>query len=220
MTESRPQSSQRGRVAQPSSAVRPADSPVAQPSSAVRPAKAARVAYKRTLPHLQRPGIPIFITFNTWKRQVLPERVRHLVLDCVLKGHGERFELHVCVVMPDHVHLLLTPRSDASGNTFGLAQIMNAIKGASAHAINRVLGRRGHVWQDQSFDHLLRSDESVRHKGDYICMNPVRAGLVSSEEDWPWTWREAIEGSGANEEQVFANGDAQPGTAVPRGARR
>jgi REP element-mobilizing transposase RayT len=103
--------------------------------------------------------------------------------------------LHAAVVMPDHVHMLLTPGSDAKGNTFGLSQILNSIKGASSHAVNKALGRSGRVWQSESFDHVLRSDESVRGTAEYICANPVRAGVVANEDEYRWLWREWIEGA-------------------------
>jgi len=96
--------------------------------------------------------------------------------------------------MPDHVHMVFTPLRDEAGNTFGLAEIMNGIKSASAHRINKTLNRRGHVWQDESFDHILRSNENVRDKVEYICHNPVRKGLVQAVEDYPWLWREWVEG--------------------------
>ena len=165
-----------------------------QPSPAV-PAKPALAAYKRKLPHFQKPGRAFFITFVTHRRWVLPPEVRALVLDCIIAGHTVRFQLHAAVVMPDHAHLLLSPGVDERGDVFGLAQIMNSIKGASAHAVNRAMARKGHVWQEESFDTMLRSDESIRQKAEYICANPVRAGLVSHEDEWPWTWREWVEDS-------------------------
>jgi REP element-mobilizing transposase RayT len=73
---------------------------------------------------------------------------------------------------------------------------MSGIKGASAHSINKALTRRGPVWQDESFDHVLRSDEKIASKVDYICENPVRQGLVNNEDDYPWLWREWVEGKG------------------------
>ena len=96
--------------------------------------------------------------------------------------------------MPDHVHLILSPLLDTTENVFGLAEIMNGIKGASAHGINKALARKGHVWQDESFDHVLRSDESLRERVEYICQNPVRKRLVERVDDYPWLWREWIEG--------------------------
>ena len=135
---------------------------------------------------MQRPGQTLSITFATAKRWKLPKSVRQLVMDCCCHAHGTRFELHAAVVMPDHVHLLLTPGSDVEGNTFGLSQILNSIKGASSHAVNRALGRHGPVWQSESFDHVLRSEESIRGTAEYICANPVRAGLVGSEDEYSW----------------------------------
>jgi hypothetical protein len=93
------------------------------------------------------------------------------------------------------VHLLLTPLRDEQGGYFGLAEIMQSIKSVSSHRINALTGRSGRVWQAESFDHLLRSDESTREKGEYICANPIRAGLVSREDDYPWLWREWLEGA-------------------------
>ncbi|MBI5289341.1 MAG: transposase [Chloroflexi bacterium] len=117
------------------------------------------------------------------------------MLKHIAHDHGVRYQLHVAVVMPDHVHVLLTPDRDAQGNTFGLAEIMHGIKGASAHSINRALRRKGPVWQPESFDTTLRKDEKVREKAEYICANPVRAGLVPHEDAWPWLGREWIEGA-------------------------
>jgi REP-associated tyrosine transposase len=62
------------------------------------------------------------------------------------------------------------------------------IKGTSARDINKLLGAAGPVWQDESFDHVLRSEESLREKADYIRMNPVRKGLVQTPEEYRWLW--------------------------------
>jgi len=78
--------------------------------------------------------------------------------------------------MPDHVHLICTPLADSDG-PYSIPEIMHAIKSESAHRINEALGRKGRVWQDESFDHVLRSDESLAQKIAYMLENPVRAGL-------------------------------------------
>jgi REP element-mobilizing transposase RayT len=96
--------------------------------------------------------------------------------------------------MPDHVHMIFTPLKDEQGNTYGLAEILKGIKGSSARSINKKLGRQGSVWQDESFDHVLRSDESIRAKVEYICQNPVRKKLAENEDAYPWLWREWVEG--------------------------
>lgn len=88
--------------------------------------------------------------------------------------------------MPDHVHMIFTPLKDEQGGTYGLAEIMKGIKGSSSHSINKTLGRKGSLWQDESFDRVLRSDENIRAKVEYMCRNPVTKGLVSKEDDYPW----------------------------------
>jgi len=67
---------------------------------------------------------------------------------------------------------------------------MQALKSTSAHRINKLLGRFGKVWQDESFDRALRHEESITDKLDYILGNPVGAGLVHDPLDYCWTWRE------------------------------
>jgi REP element-mobilizing transposase RayT len=157
-------------------------------------AKPAKGEYRRDLPHLQVEGKPLFITFSTYQRWILPEVVRHLVIKHCLYDHGKKLQLHGLVVMPDHVHLIFTPLNDGLGNPFGLAEIMHGIKSTSAHNINKFLHRRGPVWQREFFDHILRSDEKINEKVTYICQNPVRKGLVKSADDYPWLWREWVEG--------------------------
>ena len=182
---------------------------VAQPPSAGNVAGEARPTssqYRRNLPHIQKPGKTYFITFCTHKRCELPNNARDIVLHHCLFDHGKRYHLHGCVVMPDHVHLVLTPLQDKAGETYGLAEIMNGIKGASVHSINRLLGRKGKIWQDESFDHLLRSTESAQQKVEYLSGNPVRKGLVSSVDDYSWVWREGIEGREAEAGNSTAEG--------------
>ncbi|HEV2022952.1 MAG TPA: transposase [Terriglobales bacterium] len=147
--------------------------------------------YRRKLPHLQKDYRPVFVTFATHTRWELPETARQLALDSSLKQDGNTIDLHVVVVMPDRAHLIFSPRSDRDG-PFSLMEIMHAIKGASAHAINQALQRRGRVWQEESFDHVLRSNESLAKKVDYLCQNPVRAGLARAPEEYPWLWRGVV----------------------------
>jgi putative transposase len=89
--------------------------------------------------------------------------------------------------MPDHVHLVLTPLYDGS-SFISVAEIMQGIKSGSAHKINRELNRVGQVWQRESFDRVLRREESIHAKVEYIVQNPVRAGLVKTALEYPWLW--------------------------------
>jgi REP element-mobilizing transposase RayT len=146
--------------------------------------------YRRMLPHYQKPARPVFVTFCKLTREPFQPEARDIILQACLKGHGNRFLLHAAVVMPDHVHLLLTPLQDEKGWPYGLPAILKLIKGASARSINKVLGTSGPVWQEESFDHVLRSQESLQEKLEYIRQNPVHRGLVKNPADYRWLWVE------------------------------
>lgn len=83
------------------------------------------------------------------------------------------------VVMPDHLHWLVTLQS---GN---LPALMQRIKGHSAISINRALCSQGQLWQKGFHDHALRKDEDLQTVARYIVANPLRAGLVEKIGDYP-----------------------------------
>jgi REP element-mobilizing transposase RayT len=117
---------------------------------------------------------------------VLPGLARSIVLECCLHDNGTKFDLRVAVVMPDHVHIIFTPPvNQQEMEIYSLAEITNGVKGASAHKVNKVLGRRGRLWQPESFDHVLRTSENLDAKIIYLLENPVRAGLVEQSSDYP-----------------------------------
>jgi REP element-mobilizing transposase RayT len=146
--------------------------------------------YRRNLPHLQKDFTPHFLTFVTKLRRTLPPSARDLVLSSCLHDHRIRYELYVTVVMPDHVHMICTPLIDGQRRElFSLFRITQAIKGASGRAINRSLDHHGPVWQQESFDHALRSSENLDAKVDYVLQNPVRRGLVQDWREYPWAWQ-------------------------------
>ena len=96
-------------------------------------------------------------------------------MDASLRANQWTIDLQTLVVMPDHVHMIFTPLVDLErAEIFSLARITNAIKGTSAHLINRQLGRPGRVWQEESFDRVLRVSEKLDEKIAYILDNPVR----------------------------------------------
>jgi putative transposase len=144
--------------------------------------------YRRRLPHFQPLGKPVFVTFNTYNRIPLPEAVRSKVIEHCLKEDKKRIDLFCVVVMPDHVHMILDLLADNEGKAHPLQKIMKAIKNFSALSINKILKRSGPLWQDESMDHNLRSDEQGWVKVEYIIHNPVRAKICQTPADYPWLW--------------------------------
>ncbi|MFZ0917102.1 MAG: transposase, partial [Candidatus Udaeobacter sp.] len=85
------------------------------------------------------------------------------------------------VIMPDHLHLFVCGPDD-----FELGRWMGTLKQYLGKRIARA-GTTSAIWQRGFFDHILRSDESYAQKWNYVSDNPVRAGLVKSAGDWPYS---------------------------------
>jgi REP element-mobilizing transposase RayT len=151
--------------------------------------------YERNLPHIQRDCCLHFLTFATHKRQHLPPWARDIVLTACRHHHEKTCDLLAAVVMPDHVHLILAPLVDPiTQKIIPLHSITRSIKGYSAREINKKLGRKGRLWQDESFDHFIRQD-GFRVKLDYLLQNPVRRGLAKTWQDYRWCYWKGSEES-------------------------
>ena len=112
---------------------------------------------------------------------------KHIALDALkCAAAAASFDVLAYVIMPEHVHLVVRPTSDAT-----ISQFIALFKQRSARRINRHLGRRGSLWRKEFFDHVLRSHEHLEELVRYIHDNPVRRGLASSADEWEFSsWRE------------------------------
>jgi len=63
---------------------------------------------------------------------------------------------------------------------------MKGLKGASSRAVNKGLGRKGSLWQDESFDRIIRNAAEYRGAWNYIWQNPIEAGLANHPEEYPF----------------------------------
>lgn len=99
---------------------------------------------------------------------ILEESLRHF--------DGERYRLGDFVIMPNHVHVLVKPEPDRE-----LSSILQTWKSFSAREINRRTGREGGFWQEESWDHIVRSRAQLDRFRDYIADNPRLAGLSVEE---------------------------------------
>jgi putative DNA methylase len=109
-------------------------------------------------------------------------RVAAGVAEVLQAGQREAnlYELCAWVIMPNHVHILILPRSPPR-------RITHWIKGRSARVANVLLGRTGPFWLHESYDHFVRSRRGFDRIVTYIEQNPVSAGFVSRAEDWPFS---------------------------------
>ncbi len=107
-----------------------------------------------------------------------------------------RWNLNLLLLIPDHLHALF----GVDGQT-SLAQLIRDYK----RIIAKITGVR---WQRNFFDHRLRHGESLAEKFAYICQNPVRAGLIRSETDWPLIFIPGTQG-----------GSGEPPLPIPMGEK-
>jgi len=125
----------------------------------------------------------------TWLRQA---DIAQMVMDEIRRLDGSHYELLVFCIMPNHVHLLVDMARFDDGDTTGhpsrLSQALHLLKGRTARYANQKLGRSGKFWQDESYDHIVRDGAELERILWYIVNNPVKAGLVSDWQDWPYTY--------------------------------
>jgi REP element-mobilizing transposase RayT len=93
-------------------------------------------------------------------------------------GRLEHWRVVAAVLMPDHLHAIVTPTADRGAN-------LSSCSAALKRWTREELSAAWH-WQPGCFDRLLRSDESLQGKWSYVQNNPVRAGLVERWQDWPY----------------------------------
>jgi putative transposase len=133
--------------------------------------------------HRIRPPGTYFVTIDSHAgRQLFKGETAEILTDqvvqCCEKGY---YSLHEFCVMPNHLHVLLTPAANTS-----LEKAVQMIKGGASYRIRR---RRAPLvpWQDGYHDWRCRNEKDFRTRALYIRRNPVRAGLVEDRKDWPYS---------------------------------
>jgi putative transposase len=114
-----------------------------------------------------------FVSTQTIERKSLfrVERWAWLMVSTLKHYDGTGYKLHAFVIMPDHLHLLITPIES-------LEKSMQLIKGGFSFRAKRELQWNGEIWQPGFTDHRIRDEEGWRKHLAYIQNNPVNAHLV------------------------------------------
>ncbi len=136
------------------------------------------------LRHRTVPGCTYFVTTKAWDNRSLFQvaQTAEIVVEILLRHRAAgAYLLHEFVLMPDHLHLLLTP-----GMTTTLEKVMQLIKGGSSYEIHKRRGHRAEVWQPGFHEWTVRDAQDFASRGTYIRMNPVAAKLVEAPEMWPY----------------------------------
>jgi putative transposase len=168
------------------------------------------------LPHRDEPGLIQFVTFrlvdafpaelrSEWEAllKIEDDRTRRIELEAYLdKGrgechlrradiaaevegsllfrHGAQYDMRAWAIMPNHVHLLFLVQD------VPMWQLLEAWKGYTAKAANKILGHEGAFWQLGYWDTYMRDSQHELKSRRYIENNPAKAKLVASPKEWPW----------------------------------
>jgi len=124
-----------------------------------------------------------FVTACTVRRKAIlaNEQTHKALIEFAQIGEKRGAFVGAYVLMPDHFHLFVW----FNGSDLSLAIWVKSLK----NRLSKDLRERGVAtphWQKGFFDHVLRSGESYTEKWNYVCENPVRAGLVQTAESWPY----------------------------------
>jgi len=132
--------------------------------------------------HATNTGQTYMVTTETWGRRDLfkNERWAKLLIDTLYHYRGQAYLLHEFVVMPDHVHVLLSPQTS-------LEKAMQFIKGGFSFRAKRELGSNMEIWQKGFQDHRIRDTNDYAFHASYIHNNPVKERLCERPEEFPYS---------------------------------
>jgi REP element-mobilizing transposase RayT len=151
-------------------------------------------------------GLPPYVDELDWWEKVIERgsknarwladpRIASLVAESIHYRDGKDYDLVAYTIMPNHIHIVygigqydLLERPHDAGPLSGkqVSGIMMSMKRHTAAEANKLLGRTGPFWQDESYDHVVRDTEELARIIEYVLDNPVKAGLVDSRRDWKW----------------------------------
>jgi putative transposase len=126
--------------------------------------------YRRNLPHWRLEGSVYFVTWrlHTEQPELSPDE-RDVIVSALRHFDNERYVNLAFVVMNDHVHVLLEPLG-----TIRLQDILHSWKSFTARKLQKHFGRRGPIWQPESFDRIIRDEAEFVEKAQYILNNPLK----------------------------------------------
>ncbi|MGB7436954.1 MAG: transposase [Candidatus Acidiferrum sp.] len=136
------------------------------------------------LTHHTQNGWTYFITTKAWQSSFLfqVEETADIVVAKMLEYKDKgNYLLHDFVLMPNHLHLILTPSSTTS-----LEKAIQLIKGGSSFEIHKARIRKMEIWQTGFHESRVTSWVDYQSKKDYVHFNPVTAKLVCRPELWPY----------------------------------
>jgi len=139
--------------------------------------------YRRRLPHWRLDDAVYFVTWRIARRQpIMSPDERSIVLNALLHFEGDRYDIAGCVVMDDHVHVLLRVHEGLT-----LEAITQMWKSFTSRNILKSRRAKAPFWQDESFDRIVRDAREFDEKLSYIWNNPLKR-WPDMKSEYPWVW--------------------------------
>jgi putative transposase len=114
-----------------------------------------------------------------------PENLK-IIFEAIQFWEGKKLQNHAYTVMPNHIHWVFQLlEKDEEGMPVYLQDVLQSVKRYTANRINKAEGRKGALWQKESFDTTIRDIKHEYYAIEYTLNNPVSAGLVKDRKDWP-----------------------------------
>lgn len=130
-------------------------------------------------------GLCYFVTTVTFQRQLFfkdPKAAWFFIHTLGYHKFIYEYLLYAYVVMPDHIHAIVQP-----DGKYTISNIMHHVKGTFSRKYNEFTGHKGHVWQEGFYDQIIRGPGHIRKTINYTHQNPVRANIVSSVDEYPFS---------------------------------
>jgi len=147
--------------------------------------KGIQIMIRASAPAKAQESRTFFVTTPTFSRRNIlqSDRLAQLFI-AVLNDNREkqRLQVHAFVVMPDHVHFVLTPAPDHS-----LEKCVQFIKGGFSFRAKKELGFNGEIWAAGFNEERIRSASQMHNVTEYIHQNPVKRGLAATPEEFPYS---------------------------------
>ena len=191
---------------------------VGQSSRLTKPIKDFTIS-RRHLPHWQSPNAVYFITTRCIEGKALTQDQRDVVIEVIRYLDKRKYILYTAVVMPDHFHLIIQPIEKVgqssrltAGAYYSLSEIMHSIKSFTSHKIGRsIVSIDKQIWQHENFDRVIRDENELFEKMNYILNNPVKRGLVDAPDKYKWLYY----GSAGRSTVSVDNDEETSGDACP-----
>ncbi len=128
-----------------------------------------------------------YLDLGAGRRWLVMPDIAALVVSALKFMDGQRYALHAWCVMPNHVHVVVTPVRKFENAKGQLGSILHSWKSYTAKEANRILRRTGEFWCREYYDHLIRDGEEHSFYIGYTLNNPVKAGFCKAWDEWPWS---------------------------------